>query len=167
MSETIHAKPLEPAAFAPFGDVLAADGASFPINEGRCDRFNDLSRPDVAGPDAQTIISVFRSRPAEPPYAVALMERHPLGSQVFSPMQSDPFLVVVAADVDGVPGAPVAFLTRPGQGVNLRRNVWHAPLMPLGQEGDFLVVDRGGAPAPNLEEHRYAAPFFVDLPSAG
>jgi ureidoglycolate hydrolase len=63
-----------------------------------------------------------------------MVERHPFGSQAFMPLSPAPFLVVVCPDEgpDG-PGQPHAFLTRPGQGVNYHRNVWHAVLTPIGE----------------------------------
>ena len=89
-----------------------------------------------------------------------MMERHPLGSQAFLPLSRRPFLVVVAPDEGGVPGQPVAFVTAPGQGVNYARNVWHHPLIALGETADFVVVDRGG-PGDNLQEHVFAALWTV------
>lgn len=162
MSRRLQVEPLTRAAFAPFGDVLEAAGPAIKINGGRCDRHNDLAQLDFGGPGGRAIVSVFRSRPISLPYAVSLMERHPLGSQAFSPMTGGRFLVLVAPDEEGAPGRPRAFLTRSGQGVNLHRGVWHGPLAPLRRSGSFLVVDRGGAPADNLEEHVFSEPFVVE-----
>jgi ureidoglycolate lyase len=88
------------------------------------------------------------------------VERHPLGSQAFVPMTEDPFLVVVAPDEGGRPGAPLAFITGPRQGVNYLRNVWHGVLTPLGRASPFLIVDRIGT-GNNLEEFRYDASWTV------
>lgn len=159
----LRCEPFERAAFAPFGDVLEARGESFPINAGRCDRFHDQARLSFLGEGAQAIVSVARSRPIAMPYAVAMMERHPLGSQIFAPLGPDPFLVVVAPDEDGAPGRPRAFLTAPGQGVNYLINTWHGVLTPLGREADFLVVDRGGPDAAsNLQEHFFEEPYLIE-----
>ncbi|MBW7947553.1 MAG: ureidoglycolate lyase, partial [Sphingomonadaceae bacterium] len=72
-------------------------------------------------------------------------------------------LVVVCPDGPDGPGAPRAFVTLPGQGVNYHRNIWHAVLTPIGAPQDFLVVDRGGD-GDNLEEHHFADPWDVRLP---
>ena len=85
------------------------------------------------------------------------------GSQSFAPLSARPFLVVVAEDESGKPGRPQAFLAAPGQGVNYHRNVWHHPLMTIGETSDFLVVDRDG-PGINLEEYFYEQPFFIAEP---
>lgn len=156
---TLVAEPLTVAAFAPFGDVLEASGESFPINGGLCDRFHDRARMEFIG-DGRAGISLGFGRPYPLPLTFSLVERHPLGSQAFVPMQEDPFLVVVAPDEDGRPGTPRAFLTAPGQGVNYLRNAWHGVLTPLGRPGRFLIVDRIGTGV-NLEEHTYEAPWTV------
>jgi len=157
----VAAQPLSAAAFASFGEVIETPGAvHYPINDGRCIRHHALAQVETLGADASALISIFVSQPVRLPYALSLVERHPLGSQAFMPLQDDPFLVIVAPDEGGAPGAPLAFVAAPGQGVNYRPGVWHGVLTPLAREGRFLVVDRGGAGA-NLEEFLYAAPWTV------
>ena len=157
---TLAAEPLTADAFAPFGDVIEASGASYPINDGMCDRFHDLARMEFIGPAARVNISVGYGRPYALPLPLTLVERHPLGSQAFVPMTEDPFLVIVAPDEGGRPGAPRAFITAPGEGVNYLRGVWHGVLTPLGRAAPFLIVDRIG-PGVNLEEYRYDAEWQV------
>ncbi len=155
----IHAEPLTAEAFAPFGDVLEAEGAPDRlINQGLCGRFHDRARLDFGGGRAG--ISVFKAEPRALPYRLDLVERHPLGSQAFLPMSLDPFLVVVAEGQGPVPGRVRAFLTRPGQAVNLLRNTWHGVLTPLQAPGLFAVVDRIGDGA-NLEEYWLPEPLTV------
>lgn len=156
----IRAVPLSAAAFAPFGGVIERRGEpSFQINQGMCDRFHDLASTEVDAA-GRLGISIGHGRPYTLPLELALVERHPLGSQAFIPLGPDPFLVVVAPDDDGRPGRPLAFLTRPGQGINYRRGTWHGVLTPLGRAQDFLIVDRVG-PEANLEEHLFERPFKV------
>ena len=46
------------------------------------------------------------------------------------------------------------FVCANGQGVNYARGTWHHPLLAIGAESDFLVVDRAGAPGEvDCEEH--------------
>ncbi len=153
------AAPLTPAAFAPFGEVLEAEGDFRLINEGMCRRHHDRAALDF-GPEGRAGISVFDAQPRALPYVFDLVERHPDGSQAFVPMTRKPFLVIVAPDDAGKPGDPQAFLTSGGQGINLRRGTWHGVLTPLHAPGLFAVVDRIGA-TPNLEEFRYAEPWRV------
>ncbi len=118
-------------------------------------------RAEARGEGARLGVSLARARPYALPLRLELVERHPLGSQAFVPLGPDPFLVIVAPDEYGVPGEPVAFLTRPGQGVNYLPNVWHGVLAPLGREARFLIVDRVEGEGVNLEEHRYDPPWTV------
>ncbi|MEP3675507.1 ureidoglycolate lyase [Sulfitobacter sp.] len=151
MSVEIRSETLTAAAFAPFGDVLEAAGpADKIINAGLCGRFHDRAQMDF-GAGGRAGISIFNAEARSLPYSFDLMERHPDGSQAFLPMTQHPFLVIVAPDEGGAPGAPRAFLTAPHQGVNFHRGTWHGVLTPLFSPGLFAVVDRIGA-TPNLEE---------------
>ena len=165
MSRDLTVQPLTRAAFAPFGQVLdPGDWTNhYPINAGACERYHDLATAEVAGTDARVIMSIFRGKPYAFPLTLAMMERHPYGSQAFMPLSPRPFLVVVAHDADGAPGEPQAFVTAAGQGVNYPRNLWHAVLTPIGAPQDFLVVDRVGVEK-NLEEHHFAEPWTIHLP---
>ena len=160
--DTIAAEPLTAEAFAPFGEVLEASGAPTRIiNQGKCGRYHDLAvmdfTPDEGGRPG---ISLFHAELRSLPYQLDLLERHPLGSQAFIPMSPSRFLVTVAEDAGGVPGTVRAFIARAGQGVNLRRNVWHGVLCPLSGPGLFAVVDRIGSTR-NLEEHHVTTAFAV------
>lgn len=164
MAEFLEIEPLSRAAFAPFGEVIEADPARMRlINGGTTERHHALAAPEAAGEGARVIVNIFRGQPRRFPYAVDMMERHPLGSQSFSPLSGRPFLVVVSGDEGGRPGRPRVFLARPDQGVNYRRNVWHHPLMALDAVSDFLVVDREG-PGNNLEEYVFETPYSIAEP---
>lgn len=156
----IRPEPLSAEAFAPFGDVLDASGDFRLINAGLCKRHHDRARLDFG--DARAGISIFLAEPRTLPYSLDLIERHPEGSQAFLPMTQAPFLVIVAT---GPQATPRAFLTNGAQGINLHRGTWHGVLTPLRAPGLFAVVDRIG-PTPNLEEHRYTAPWTVLAPDA-
>jgi ureidoglycolate lyase len=159
VSRTIVAQPLTADAFSPFGEVLDTSGAPDRlINQGLCGRYHDRARLDFA--DGRAGISLFDAEPRALPYRLDMVERHPDGSQAFLPMTQAPFLVIVAPDAGGTPGRPVAFLTAPGQGINLARGTWHGVLTPLSAPGLFAVVDRIG-PGANLEEHWFDSPWTV------
>lgn len=149
----LPARPLTAAAFAPFGDLLSADGLpDRMINDGLCARHHDRARIDIDA-TGRAGISIFDAQPRPLPYAFDLLERHPKGSQAFIPMHQNPFLVIVAPDEGGTPGRPLAFVTAPGQGINLHRGIWHGVLTPLAAPGLFAVIDRIG-PGANLQEYR-------------
>ena len=154
----IAVEPLTKPAFSPFGEVLEAVGEPDRlINQGLCGRWHDLAAPQVEG--GHVGLSIFRSEARTLPYRLDMVERHPLGSQAFLPMTSDPFLVIVCPDEGGRPGVPRAFLTAPGQGVNYARGTWHGVLTPLAEPGLFAVVDRIGEG--NLEEHWFEEAWKV------
>jgi len=168
--------PLTREAFAPFGDVIECAGARhYPINAGTTERYHDLARIEP-GDQGRTILSIFRGLASTFPLRVALMERHPLGSQAFVPLQNRCYLVVVADPADGIdaPGQLHAFLAQGHQGVNYRPGVWHHPLIAVGAIGtvnaegvsatpsDFLVIDREG-PGPNCDEQPLAEPSVLDF----
>ena len=156
----LDVRPLTKVAFAPFGDVIETEGAEMRlINGGTTERYHDLANVDVTGEDARVLVSIFRGKPFAPSVDITMLERHPLGSQAFMPLQNRPFLVVVAEDDGGKPGMPVVFRCKGNQGVNYARNAWHHPLISLEETSDFLVVDRGGE-GNNLEEHFWRDKVF-------
>ena len=141
----LAAAPLTATAFAPFGDVIEAEGrAHYPINAGTAQRYSDLAKVDVTAAGGRPLISLLKAEPVALPLRLRLMERHPLSSQAFIPLSSTPFLVVVAPpgtlDIDRIH----AFLSNGHQGVNYRTGTWHHPLVALEQTSEFLIVDRGG-----------------------
>ena len=159
MTATIPVAPLTAVAFGPYGDVLEIDGPPDKlINAGLCGRFHNRARLDFG--DGRAGICLFDAQPRTLPYRLDLLERHPEGSQAFVPMHGADWLVIVAADRDGLPGEPRAFRATGAQAVNFHRGTWHGVCTPLDTRGLFAVIDRIGAGA-NLEEHRLAEPRTV------
>lgn len=161
MSEPIYIEALTEQAFSRYGDIIDASGEpTTMINNGKCGRYNDQARLSFDS-SGQPGISVFEGQPYTLPHALTLMERHPLGSQAFIPMQNEPFLVIVASDGKGKPYEPKAFITQRGQGVNIHRNTWHGVLTPLDRVALFAVVDWIGEDK-NLEEYVLDEPLSVE-----
>ena len=150
--------PLTGDAFAPYGDVIETTGHDpRSINQGTTRRYDDLARIDVDQGGGRPLLSVFVTQPQTLPLRITMIERHPLGSQAFVPLDGADFLVVVAAQGDDPkPGDLRAFLASNGQGVNYAPGVWHHPVIALGRETRFLVIDRGGEDA-DCDEHNFAA----------
>ena len=121
-----------------------------------------LAKVEAYGEGARVILNIFRGQARSFPYSINMMERHPFGSQSFSPLSPKPFLVVVSEDENGRPGEPKVFLAKNGQGVNYRANVWHHPLLVLDADSRFAIVDRKG-PGTNLEEVWFAEDFVFGL----
>ncbi len=154
--------PLTQDAFAPFGEVIEVTGEAIEINQGTTERYHDLARVDVSAEGGHPLINIFRGAATPLPFEVRMLERHPLGSQAFLPMEQVRFLVVVAPPGDTVaPDQVQAFIAEPGQGVNYARGTWHHPLLALGQTTDFVVVDRGG-PGDNVDEVHFDTPLVIE-----
>ena len=155
---SLTSRPLTAAAFAPFGDIIeTGTAASFAINDDLAQRYDDLAFVDTNDAGGRPNVSIFVSKPRPLPVVIDMVERHPLGSQLFVPLGEHPYLVAVS---DGMPPFEATdfsvFLVSDGRGVNYRKGLWHLPLCPLYEPGRFLVVDRGG-PGENCDEFHFPA----------
>ncbi len=161
---TLTAAPLTAEAFAPYGDVIESVGEPIPINQGKGWRYLDLARIDVTAEGGHAGVSRVTCAPEALPVPLRLMERHPLGSQVFTPVDGQRYLVVVAPAGDPPTVASLrAFIATGKQGVNYHRGTWHHPMIALDQRCDFLEVHRVG-PGKNCDEVAIPAQVSVRLP---
>jgi len=156
---------LSKESFAAFGDVIELrDKEPISINSGNCQRYSDLASLDICS-SGETGISLFDAKAYTNPLTLSYVERHPLGSQAFLPISTDPYLVVVASDINGQAQAPKAFITDGYQGVNYYRNTWHGVLTPIVKQSLFVVVDYIGN-GNNLEEFEFQSPYVIDFGAA-
>ena len=136
----IQPQRLTREAFAPFGDVIEIEGSEqFEINSGYTTRVHDLIDVQLGGENARAQFSFFLGRPR--PLEIKMLEKHPLGSQAFYPVDNKQWLVVVATEPE--PEEVLAFWATGKQGVNYYQNVWHHPLLVLEPQ-QFVIIDRGG-----------------------
>jgi ureidoglycolate lyase len=150
-------------AFKLFGDVISFEGAAhYSINEGTTERYHDLAQVDVLEGGGRPLISLFRAQPRNFPFAILSMERHPIGSQAFYPLSSNPYLVIVAPVGELEVSMIRAFYAFPREGVNFAKGVWHHSLVALNSVSDFLIVDRGGGGS-NCDEMKLEDPIIVTL----
>lgn len=141
--------PLQQDLFTPFGDVIeVGHHQPMTINNGQTYRYHRLSTICDIKTDqvSQSSISIFRSIVAyEPEMTFQALEKHPLGSQAFIPLNEQKFIIIVAKnDHNNLPDENeiYAFITNGKQGVNYRVNTWHHSLISLQAPCDFVVVDR-------------------------
>ena len=145
-------------AFEAFGEVIEAGQSAnhLTVNQGYAERYGDLANLHLCANNGQPTISIFIANPRPLPLVLQSMERHPLATQSFIPLQDENWLLVVAkAGVDPMdPANLVAFMATGRQGINLARAVWHHPLLVLNKNSRFLVIDRKGE-GKNTEERHF------------
>ena len=139
--------------FVPFLEHLDLYWQTRDDPEPRFERFDDLCKVDIAK-GGHLAMSVARCRTATAlPLRIDMVERHPLGSQAFVPLQRCKMVIVVAPPGESVEAHELrAFVTNGKQGFNYHRGTWHMPLIAFDAGQEFLVVDRGGK-EPNCEEY--------------
>lgn len=162
---SLRPEPLTSERFAPYGDVIeSAADKSAAMNATRFQRFDDLCKVEITK-GGHVAMSVARCRtPTTLPLRIDMVERHPLGSQAFVPLQHCKMVVVVAPPGESVDAGDLrAFVTNGKQGFNYHRGTWHMPLIAFEAGHEFLVVDRGGS-GPNCEEYSLDDIVMLEAP---
>ena len=134
--------------FEPFGDIISKgmENNKFIINQGYCERFDEVATVKVLDKKTNPIISIFSATPRKRPIKINYLEMHPLASQAFMPIQKIDWQLVVANDNNGSPDlSSIKYFKVPGDvGINYNPKVWHFPLL-VNKAQDFLVIDRSSA----------------------
>ena len=146
MKITINPKPITKENFSKYGDVITTkDIKPLEINDGYAKRFDGIANLDTSIDGGETTICIFSALKRSFPMKIDMMEKHPLGSQAFIPMQETTFLVLVAPK-GGKPNIDEieSFIVPPHIGVNYNPGIWHFPLIST-KDMNFLVVDRKGS----------------------
>lgn len=159
MSVILTATPLTKANFAPYGSVIERYATSeqtadntYEINNGYAVRHHALAESKLDG--GSVGMSIFRAKKRDNPIALSVMEYHPLGTQAFVSMEGQDYIVVVAkaGTPPKTPNDLAVFYATSHQGVQYDANVWHHPLLALGRDSDFLVIDRINGEGNNCHE---------------
>lgn len=142
--QTFIIQPLTVENFSPYGEIIACHGNDFfHINDRQTERYHALAEVET---DTKVGLSIFKNiQAASLPIKISMLERHPLGSQAFIPMQGQKFLIVVAPQLDQTMpdlNQIQAFITDGSQGINYRAGTWHHPLLTFEAPSDFVVIDR-------------------------
>ena len=161
--QSIKIQPLTAESFLPYGEVIACEGNDFfHINDQQTERYHALA---VAETDAKVGLSIFRNiQTTAIPFAIEMLERHPVGSQAFIPMQGQKFLIVVAPNMNHEKpdlSQIQAFISNGTQGVNYRAGTWHHPLLTFEAPSDFVVIDRIGT-GPNCDVYTFPEKIFIE-----
>jgi ureidoglycolate lyase len=158
----IVAAEITAEAFAPFGTLIDATAVKpEAINDGTTMRHSDLAALDLRESGRDPVIGIYVASARRFPLGIAKLERHRRASQVFLPLGIHRFVVVVAPGTEEPEWKALrAFLTRPGQGVAIRRGCWHHGLIALGDGDRFAVIEGGDYRA---DTHELAAPQAIEL----
>ena len=141
----IKAKKITKKNFSKFGQLIDTSKKNpININNGYAQRFDNLINIDTSKKKGKAIVSVFKAKKRRFPMKIDMMEKHPLGSQAFIPMEDEKFLVFVAPRGDRPNINKIQSFVVPKQpGVNYYAGIWHFPLISM-KNMNFLVVDRKG-----------------------
>jgi ureidoglycolate lyase len=145
-------EPIDAAAFMPFGQLIPPQAPG----QGRQELFEELQNERAS---ARPRLSMATVEPKAFPLTAVQMERHVHSSQVFVPVDSAGYLVVVAPHgADGMPdlGKIRAFRVPGDTGLNYRADTWHHPLSALERTGRFAIL--------TFVDGTSADEQFVDLP---
>ena len=145
MKIIIKPKKITRKNFKKFGDVICTKKIKpININDGYAKRFHNLGNIDTLKKNGSTIISIFSAKKRKFPMNIKMMEKHPLGSQAFIPMNETTFLVFVAPKGKKPNTKKIKSFIVPKQtGVNYKPGIWHFPLIST-KNMNFLVIDRKG-----------------------
>ena len=143
--KVVKAKNITKKIFSKFGQLIDASKKNpISINDGYAKRFDDLINIDVSKDKGRAIISIFNAKKRSFPMKIDMMEKHPLGSQAFIPMEDTKFLVFVAPRGDKPDINKIqSFLGTKQTGVNYKAGIWHFPLISM-KNMNYLIVDRKG-----------------------
>ncbi len=141
----IPIEKLDSDVFSRFGNVLVKKNASElrSINQGTTTRFHNISELDLESKDGNSGISIFSSSPRDLPIEIKIMEKHPVASQSFLPIQYYDWLIVVCEEKNELPDLSTlrCFHVNGDTGITYNKNVWHHPLL-VNKKQDFWVIDR-------------------------
>ena len=155
MKMKIKPKKVNKKNFKKFGQIIDTSKKKyFRINNGFAKRYDDLGKIDTSIKKGKTIVSIFSAKKRRFPMKIDMMEKHPLGSQAFIPMNETSFLVFVAPKGNKPDLKKIESFRIPKQtGINLNPGIWHFPLIST-KDMNFLVVDRKGK-GNNLIIHQF------------
>ena len=161
------ARPLEAAAYEPYGGVIEASASAPPANQGTALRRDRVVAVANERASASLNVAVFRCAARAMPTTIALLEKHPHTTQAFVPMNASRYLVVVALGGDAPDlGTLAAFVASGRQGVSYRPGVWHHPMIALDAETDFVCLVHEDGSRDDCVEHALGSPIAVVLGGA-
>ena len=157
----ISIEQLDINIFSRFGHIIQKKNAlEFrSINQGTTTRYHNISKLNLESNNGNSSISVFSGSPRDLPIEIKIMEKHPIASQSFLPIQDYDWLIVVCEEKNELPDLSTlrCFHVDGDTGITYNKNIWHHPLL-VKKKQDFWVVDRINdqeSSSINLKEHHF------------
>ena len=159
--KTISIEVITMEAFLPFGHLIDKKHATtkYLINQGTTERHHKLSELNLNNEGGTPTISIFSGTPRALPIEIKIMEKHPIASQSFLPIQNIDWLIVVSKEKNDMPDLDTmrCFHIQGDVGITYKKNIWHHPLL-VRKNQDFWIVDRikkSENPSINLKEYHF------------
>ena len=155
MKIIIKPKKITSKNFKKYGELISTKKIEpININNGYAKRFDNLCKINTSLQKGNAIVSIFSAKKRKFPMKIDMMEKHPLGSQAFVPMDETKFLVFVAPKGKKPNIKKIESFIVPKQtGINYKPGTWHFPLIST-KNMNFLVIDRKGK-GNNLIIHKF------------
>ena len=155
MKIIIKPKKITSKNFKKYGELISTKKIEpININNGYAKRFDNLCKINTSLQKGNAIVSIFSAKKRKFPMRIDMMEKHPLGSQAFVPMDETKFLVFVAPKGKKPNIKKIESFIVPKQtGINYKPGTWHFPLIST-KNMNFLVIDRKGK-GNNLIIHKF------------
>ena len=157
----IPIEKLDSNVFSRFGNIIEKKNASElrSINQGTTTRYHNISELDLESKNGNSSISIFSGLPRDLPIEIKIMEKHPIASQSFLPIQDYDWLIIVSEEKNKLPDLNTlrCFQVNGDTGITYNKNIWHHPLL-VKKKQDFWVIDRINDKEDtsiNLEEYHF------------
>ena len=157
----IPIEKLDSNVFSRFGNIIEKKNASElrSINQGTTTRYHNISELDLESKNGNSGISIFSGLPRDLPIEIKIMEKHPIASQSFLPIQDYDWLIIVSEEKNELPDLNTlrCFQVNGDTGITYNKNIWHHPLL-VKKKQDFWVIDRINDKEDtsiNLEEYHF------------
>ena len=157
----IPIEKLDSNVFSRFGNIIEKKNASElrSINQGTTTRYHNISELDLESKNGNSGISIFSGIPRDLPIEIKIMEKHPIASQSFLPIQDYDWLIIVSEEKNELPDLNTlrCFQVNGDTGITYNKNIWHHPLL-VKKKQDFWVIDRINDKEDtsiNLEEYHF------------
>ena len=141
----ISIEQLDINIFSKFGDIIQKKNALElrSINQGTTTRHHNISKLSLESKNGNSAISIFSGSPRDLPIEIKIMEKHPIASQSFLPIQDYDWLIVVCEEKNELPDLNTlrCFHVDGDTGITYNQNVWHHPLL-VKKKQDFWIIDR-------------------------